>query len=106
MSTEVKLIGFGLYQKEIASYLAYQPDHYEEVKEGYPVLTYLFVLSTSLSSEALAEVLGADLWDFSTHFIDRSKIDWDRLREINPEDTVAMVDLYKHGFSFMLAPDC
>ena len=106
MSTQSNLLGIGPYSPEIADSLLYQKDDYIGLESGTLVLTSLFQSHTKSETETLAAAVGiTDVWDFAQHPIDKDKLKWEDLTEINDEDASALSLLLVKGFYFILHLD-
>jgi hypothetical protein len=106
LSTQSNLLGIGPYSPEIADSLLYQKDAYIGLESGTLVLTSLFQCNTKIGTEDLASAVGiTDLWDFAQHPVDKDKLKWKELDEINDEDSAALSALLVKGFYFIFHLD-
>ena len=99
---------WSLFQRG-CQHLDYSPDHYDGEPDGYRVTTTLFPCDASTSSRELTEVVGADASQFGTHHIN-NKIAWPDLQELGErlgrrDDTGALAQLLRHGFTLLFRPN-
>jgi hypothetical protein len=106
MGADSDVICLGKFNKSIITYLDYPVDHYEDVKEGTPIISQIFCCNTSNQSNELAMALGVELYDFNTHLFDINKIDWMLLDEsFDKEEIERFKVLIKNKFGFMFRPN-
>lgn len=102
MGMNANVEGFGPFSKDIAECLDYPADYYDDVEEGTLVACSFFCCNTSETSRDLAEVLGCKPWDFSTHPIDLSRVNWFGLEMLNEEKAIVSSSHEIEDFKKML----
>ena len=112
MPTNSNVICIGPYKDEIKDHLDYDGADYGSVPNGTPVISTLFYCNTTNQSRQLAEALGCDPMDHSTHPIIQAKVDWAALRELSEEGTeweedhiTALMALLMNGFVCIFQPN-
>lgn len=107
MSMEAEVVAIGPFSPNIAGFMEYPQRHYQDTREGVPVLRILFHVynGTNVSME-LARCLGVLAWDFNTHHLNASAVDIDKLRQMFDADEVdAFIALRDAGFQFYFMPN-
>jgi len=89
MSLRADVICIGQFSKDIISYLDYDKEAYETMQDGLACISTFFNCNTADQSRRLAEALGADYSDFSTHHVNKDKVNWDALTEMCVEELEA-----------------
>ncbi len=109
MGMDAELLAIGKFSKELADFLEYPKEFYDDTPEGAIVITSVLVCNTSRASRALAKALKVSPWNFGEHCeLDGVDINEDLLLEdsVDGEDAVlSFRALRDHGFKFYYRPN-
>ena len=99
---DADIIAVGEFNDNIADYLEYNNQFYQNVERGCKVVvSSLFFVSGEAETKVLAECLGIDHLNVNQHDIDPQKINFFKLeREFDEDEFNTFKALYKAGFSF------
>jgi hypothetical protein len=81
MGMNAEILGLGRFDPVLVPHLMHPPERYAHVRSGALLLEKV-VPATPGSSTAwgVAAAVGVSPWDFDTHALDVTRIDWDALR--------------------------
>jgi hypothetical protein len=119
MGMRARIFCIGNFTKDIAKYLEYPEEFYQDVNEGTLVYSTLCRCNTQAASVELARVLGIVPWNFNEHFITPAKINptkWESStlpkdivnggNDIPGENAVFILrKLLAHGFTCIYMPE-
>ncbi len=81
MGMNAEVLAIGPFHPGISHLLDYGPEHYSTVAEGTEVsVLVIHSLSGSTQSRAVAQALGFDPWNFSSHSFDGSHVSLENLK--------------------------
>ncbi len=108
MGMDADIIAIGKFKKEIAQYLDYPADYYDDTPEGAEIITSLFLCNSSQQSKDLAHALGIDPQKFEQCHFNAKEIDIEKLlteTEFERDDIIMFDELRKAGFEFYYRPN-
>ena len=82
MGMNAYVLCVGTFNEDIVASLDYVKEFYEDTKPGAVVTSHILRCATSDQSRQLAEVLGCEAWDFNTHNIAKTNVNWDELYDL------------------------
>ena len=113
MSVVAQVIAIGRFTDKIAEYTNH--DAQTELEEGTPMVVKLFQCETTDQSQAVANALGIDIWEFSEHFMPpegiRARLKRDQFDDLCRKhkgftiDVEALEKLNEAGFLFFFMPE-
>lgn len=108
MGMNAELLAIGKYSKDIADFLCYPANFYEDTPDGSTIITLVCVCTNTDGSKLLAKSLGIDPWKFEQHCeIIPENVDFDMMTEAieDPDDVVVFSALCSAGFKFYYLPN-
>jgi hypothetical protein len=83
MGMNSDVIAVGAFKQSLIEYLDYPAHFYSGLNEGSTIITTAVgEQSTTYQSNLLADALGCNADDFSTHVIDKDAVNWLELEQI------------------------